>query len=242
MITSNKSKGNKMKLRSFLSILIIVTAVSCSSGPAQIPEGTWNYDLLVNGVRAGRAVVSNRSSGDNFIIKSEMYLNIGTIENKSVQIVTETKNFKPVKLEVFNTVTDTSGNSTQEINKTVLFNGEDVTLKTGDYESRFKIKDPFVLDGNYFFNELLKSKFKTGVMIKANIYEPSVEIDTPILVIVEAKGMETVQVRNKPMKLFHIKQRVEKLKSMDIYMNDKGITEKIVLKMLNNVFELVRVE
>ncbi len=231
-----------MKFRSFILILIIITAVSCSSKPAQIPEGTWNYDLLVNGVKAGRAVFSNTASGDNYIIKSEMHLNMGTIQNKSVQIVTETKDFKPVKLEVFNTVTDTAGVGTQEIDKTALFKGNEVTLKTGEYETKFKLKEPFVLDGNFFFSELMKNKFKSGVIIKGYIYEPSVEIDTPILVIVETKGMEEVMVGNKSMKLLHIKQRVEKLKSMDMYLNDNGITEKTVIKMLNNVFELVRVE
>lgn len=231
-----------MKLTTFISALAIIITASCSSTPVQIPEGTWNYDLLVNGVKAGRAVFSNTSSGDNFILKSEMYLNMGTIENKSVQIITETKQFKPVKLEVYNTVTDTSGTGTQEINKTAVFNGGEVTLKTGDYESKFKLKEPFVLDGNFFFNELLKNKFKTGIIIKGYIYEPSVEIDTPILVLVETKGIETVQVGNKSLKLLHIKQRVEKLKSMDMYLNENGVTEKIVIKMLNNIFELVRAE
>jgi len=231
-----------MKFRSFFSVIIIITTISCSSSPAQIPEGTWNYDLLVNGVKAGRAIFSNTSSGDNYIVKSEMYLQMGSIENKSIQIVTETKTFKPVKLEVFNTVTDTSGNGTQDINKTAVFKGSEVILKTGDYESKFKLKEPYILDGNFFFNELLKNKFKTGLIIKAYIYEPAVEIDTPILVIVETKGIESIKIRNKSMDLIHIKQRVEKLKSMDMYLNSDGVTEKVVIKMLNNIFELVRVE
>jgi len=231
-----------MKFRPLFSILIIISAISCSSRPTQIPEGTWNYDLLVNGVKSGNAVFSNTSSGNNFIIKSEMYLNIGSIENKSIQIVTETKDFKPVKLEVFNTVIDKTANNTQEINKTAVFKNNDVTLKSGDYETKFTIKEPFVLDGNYFFSELMKNKFKTGIIIKAYIYEPSVEIDTPILVLVESKGIEEVQIGNKSMKLLHIKQRIEKLKSMDIYLNENGVTEIMVIKMLNNIFEMVRVD
>lgn len=231
-----------MKFRSIIFIFFITVSISCSSKPDQIPQGTWNYDLLVNDVKAGRAVSSNTIVGDNYVTRSEMYLNMGSIENKSIQTVTETKDFKPVKLEVINTVTDTAGVSNQEINKTATFNGKEVTLIAGDYKSKFTINDPFVLDGNYFFSELLKNNFKEGVIIKSHIYEPSVEIDTPILVIVEVKGMETVQIGKKSMKLLHIKQRIEKLKSMDIYINEKGITEKIVIKMLNNVFELVRVE
>lgn len=231
-----------MKFRSIIFIFFIAVSISCSSKPDQIPQGTWNYDLLVNGVKAGRAVSSNTLIGDNYVIKSEMYLNVGTIQNKSIQTVTETKEFKPVKLEVINTVTDTAGVSNQDINKTATFNGKEVTLIAGDYKSKFTINDPFVLDGNYFFSELLKNNFKEGVIIKSHIYEPSVEIDSPILVIVEVKGMETVQVGKKSMKLLHIRQRIEKFKSMDIYLNENGITEKIVIKMLNNVFELVRVE
>lgn len=230
-----------MKSRLLIPVFILITAASCTSRPETIPEGTWIYDLLVNGVKAGKAIFSNTSSGNFYVSKNEMYLNIGSIENKSLQIITETKDFKPVKLEVYNTVTDTSNASKQEINKIAVFNGGEVTLKADDNESKFKISRPFVLDGNYFFNELLKNKFKDGTVIKAQIYEPSVEIDASILVIVETKGMEEVQVGASKMKLLHVKQRVEKLKSIDIYMNDKGITEKIVIKMLNNIFELVRV-
>jgi len=231
-----------MKFRSLISFLVIITAISCSSKPGAIPEGTWNYDLLINGIKAGKAVISNTSSGNLYVSKSEMYLNVGPIENKSVQVVTETKDFKPVKLEVYNTVTDKSTGQKQEINKLAVFNGNEVTLKADKYESKFKIDRPFVLDGNYFFNELMKNKFKTGSVIKAEIYEPSVEIDAPILVIAETKGMEDVQIGDRKMKLLHIKQRVEKLKSMEIYVNEKGITEKVVIKMLNNIFELVHVQ
>lgn len=231
-----------MKIRLFLSAIIIITSVSCSTKPAQIPEGIWNYDMLVNGVKAGNAVLSNTSTPDSYITKSEMYLKIGSIENRSIQIVTETRDFKPVKLEILNTVTDSATKSTQEINKTAVFDGNDVTLNSGSFKTKFRIKEPFVLDGNYFFSEFLKHGFKTGTLIQANIYEPSVELDTPILVITESKGIEEIKIRSGSMKLIHIKQRVEKLKSMDIYLNENGVTEKVVIKMLNNVFELVRTD
>lgn len=242
MTTSDKKEGKKMRLKVLLLVSIMAASMSCSSRPNQIPEGTWNYDLLVNGVKAGSAVFSNTLSGGSYTLKSEMYLKMGTIENKSVQIITETVDFKPLSLEVLNTVTDTSGSGSQKISKTAVFKGDEVTLKTDDYESKFKIKDPFVLDGNFFFSELLKNRFKPGIIIKGYIYEPAVEIDAPILVIVEALGTDEVNVGEKTMKLIHIKQRVEKLKSMDMYLNESGVTEKVVIKMLNNVFELDRVE
>ncbi len=229
-----------MKLKAIITAAVIAAAVSCSSKPESIPEGTWSYDLLVNGVKAGSAVISNSTSGSNYVIKSEMYIKMGTIENSSIQIVTETKDFKPVKLEVLNTVTDTATDKKQVIEKSATFRGKEVTLKNDGYQSKFNIDGVFVLDGNYFFNELLKKSFKPGTVISAKIYEPSVEIEEPILVIVEAKGFADIQVQGRMMKLLHIKQRIEKFKSIDVYINEKGITEKMTMKMLNNVFELAR--
>jgi hypothetical protein len=131
-----------MKFRSLVTILIITAAAACSPKPETIPQGTWNYDLLINGIKAGSAIISGTSSGNYYISKSEMYLYMGPVENKSVQIITETKDFKPVKLEVYNTVTDKSAGKKQEINKVAVFNGNEVTLKTGNYESKIKIENP----------------------------------------------------------------------------------------------------
>lgn len=230
-----------MKTRILIFTAIIASIISCTPSPAAIPEGTWNYDLLINGVKTGRAVFSNTLTGDRYVSRSEMYLNMGTIENKSVQIITETKDFKPVKLETYNTVTDTSTGSKDEINKTATFNGKEVTLISGKDETRITLDEDFILDGNFFFNELLRTGFKTGAKVTGHIYEPSVETDSPILVIVEVMGMENVKINGAEMKLLHIKERVEKLKSMDTYLDKTGIMEKVVIKMLNNVFELERV-
>ncbi len=231
-----------MKLRVTILVFIIALTASCKETPAEIPSGTWKYALVVNGVKAGIAVISNEKTGDIYTIKSEMVLNVGTIENRSLQIVKETASFQPVSLDVLNTVKDNSSGKVQEINKSATFNGNKVSLKSGDYKSDFTIDVPFVLDGNYFFNELIKSGFKKGTVVKANIYEPTVELEEPILVVVEIAGYETVDVNGKSRNLMHVKQKVEKLKSLDLYLDEKGVTEKVVIKMLNNVFELIRVD
>lgn len=229
-----------MKLRTSILVLIIAFTASCKETPAGIPSGSWKYDLVVNGVKAGTAVCSNEKSGDTYIIKSEMFLTVGSIENRSVQIIKETSDFRPVSLEILNTVKDSGSGKVQEINKTATFNGKEVTLNSGEYKSKFIIEEPFVLDGNYFFNELLKNKFKKGTIVKAHIYEPTVELEDPILVIVEIMGYESVDVNGTSKNLMHIKQKVEKLKSLDVYLDENGVTEKVVIKMLNNVFELVK--
>ena len=231
-----------MKTKITFIAAIILLSFSCKGTPEGIPSGTWKYNLIVNGVIAGTANITNEKSDGVYTIKSEMLLTVGTIENRSVQIIRETDGFRPVSLEVLNTVKDSRTGRVQEINKTATFSGNKVLLKSGDYKSEFTIDEPFILDGNYFFNELLKKGFKKGTVVKASIYEPTVELEEPILVIVEMAGYENIDVNGKTKNLIHIKQKVEKLKSMDVYLNESGVTEKVVIKMLNNIFELVKVD
>ena len=236
-----------IQLRSTFLLLLIATGIivcSCAkkSTPASIPQGTWNYDLKVNTVKAGTAVFSNNIIDNNYVVRSELYLSIGPIENKAINIITETKDFKPVKLEEYNTITDSGTGSVQEIKRSAIFDGANVTFQSGDRKSKFKIEGSFILDGNYFIDELIKNQFKPGTIVKADIYEPSVEIDAPILAIAEVKGYSSVDVGNKSMKLLHLKIRIENLKRIDMYLNEQGVTEKMVMNMLNNEFVMERVE
>lgn len=225
-----------------LTVLCLILLLSCRSTPESVPEGTWKYDLIVNGVKAGSAVTVIDEKENLYITRNEMYLKIGTMENKTVQTVTETRDFKPVSLEIHNTIKDSSSGLNHEMSKTAVFEGNRVTLKSDGFESVIDITGPFILDGNYFFKELVKSGFKKGTRIEARIYEPSVEIDNTILVIVDVAGREKIEVGSVEMDLIHVKQRVEQLKIVDIYLNDEGVMEKSVIKMLNNIFELIRVK
>jgi len=231
-------RGGTLKAK-ILLLVIVAGVITCAgkSTPKSIPEGTWNYDLIVNGVKAGKGIFSNSIIDGNYVVKSELYINMGPIENKAVYIVTETMDFKPVKLEVYNTTIDKSTDGVQEINKIAVFKGAEVTLQAGDKKSKFKIDEDFTLDGNYFISQLIKNKFKQGTIVEARIYEPLVEIDSAILALAEVKGYSAVDVGKKSMKLLHLKYRVENLKSMDMYLNEHGVTEKMVMKMLN--FELI---
>ncbi len=231
-----------MKTKISLLLSIITLTISCTQTPAAIPSGSWNYNLIVNGIKAGKANFSNEKSGDIYVSKSEMYLTVGAIENKSVQIINETTDFKPVSLEILNTITDKNSGKVQEINKTATFNGNEVLLKSGEYKSTFTISEPFVLDGNFFFSEMLRNHFKEGTVVRSLIYEPTVELEEPILVIVKIMGYERINVNGQNKKLLHMKQKVEKLKSLDVYLNENGVTEKVVIKMLNNIFELEKVD
>jgi len=227
-----------------LLLLIAAGTITCANTPApkSVPEGTWNYDLIVNSVKAGKAIFSNTVVNNNYVVKTELYLNIGPIENKSVYVVTETKDFKPVKLEEYNTITDRTSGNVQEIKKSAIFEGFNITLQAGDKKSKFKIDENFILDGNYFISELIKNQFEQGTVVQAHIYEPSVEIDSTILAVAEVKGYSAVKVGDKSMKLLHLKLRIENLKSVDMYLNEQGITEKMIMNMLNNEFVMERIE
>jgi len=104
------------------------------------------------------------------------------------------------------------------------------------------MQDRKLFDEKHNISEQKKNGFKKGTVVKASIYEPTVELEEPILVIVEMAGYENIDVNGKTKNLIHIKQKVEKLKSMDVYLNESGVTEKVVIKMLNNIFELVMVD
>ncbi|HPX91574.1 MAG TPA: hypothetical protein PKZ93_08685 [Spirochaetota bacterium] len=60
--------------------------------------------------------------------------------------------------------------------------------------------------------------------------------------IVEVQGYKDIDINGKTKKLLLLKQKVEKLKSLDVYINEEGVTEKVVIKMLNNIFELVKAD
>lgn len=230
-----------MKKRSLI-VLCFILLLSCKSNPETVPEGKWKYDLYVNGVKAGSAITIIEEKDNLYISRNEMYLKMGTMENKTIQTVTETKDFKPVSLEIINTIKDTSSGLNQEIKKTALFDGTTVTLESDGFKSEIKLEEPFILDGNFFFKELVKSGFKKGTRIEAQIYEPSVEIDNTILVIVDVAGREKIKTGTGENELIHVRQRVEQLKIVDLYLNDEGVMEKAVIKMLNNIFELVLVQ
>jgi hypothetical protein len=89
-------------------------------------------------------------------------------------------------------------------------------------------------------NELIKSGFRNGTVVRHHVYEPSVDIEEPVLIIVKVIGWERVELRGKKKKLLHIGYSIENLKNIDVYIDDRGITLKTVITMLNNRLELVK--
>ncbi|HPS59301.1 MAG TPA: hypothetical protein PK514_14450 [Spirochaetota bacterium] len=231
-----------MELRRIIPVILLLSFLSCGKVPQSLTNGEWQYDLIVNGVRAGSAVISNCEKDGLLVSRTEMFISLGTMKNTTTQTVTETKEFRPVRLEVVSTLEDSSSGSRQVISRIAEFNGNNVTLDSDGKKARYTLTGPFIIDGNFFTDSLVKGRFREGMEIRAKLYEPTVTADKTILVIVNAAGRENVTVRGKELKLIHVRQRVEKLKSVDIYLDDTGVTEKMVIKMLNNIFEMERID
>lgn len=226
-----------MEKRIRLAVVLLVAFTACPRALETIPTGTWHYRLLVNGANIGHAVVSNTLSGDLWISSMKMEMDAGYVRNTTRQVVTETRDFRPVKLEVDTSTTTDAGITTM---KTVArFTGDRVDLETDGRKNVITIKEPFILEGNYFMNELIKNRFKKGTVIRHRIYEPSVDIEEPVLVIIKVIGRERVEIQGEKETLTHIGYAIENLKHLDVYIDDKGVTRKSVITMLNNRLEMV---
>lgn len=226
-----------MKKLAILLLLVIIPAASCRRGIDAIPTGTWNYRLLVNGADIGSAVVTNELKNGMYISTTVMEMDAGYIRNSTRQIITETADFKPVKLEVYN-VTEQNGQK-NEMNTVARFSGNRVDLDTAATRSTITIDRPFILEGNYFMQELIKCKFKEGTVLKNYVYEPSVDVEEPMLVMIKVLGREKVLINGTKKNLIHLGYSIENLKNIDMYIDEDGITQKTTIVMLNNKLELI---
>ncbi len=226
----------KKKIILILTVTILYQCTSKTSATS-IPLGRWNYKLLVNGNKVGDAVFTNRLVRGSYISKTEMKIKFGLIENSTEQIITESADFKPLKIEIYNKIISADG--IQEINTVAEFKGRTVNITTGKNKTSIKISKPFILDGNFFMSQLIKTKFKRGSEISALIYDPSIEMEEPVKVTVKVEGRKEIAINNKKEELIYIIQSIENFKTIDLYIDSRGITKKAVIKMLNNRFELI---
>ena len=218
-------------------IVALFACTACPHAPGAIPAGTWNYRLLVNDADIGSAVITNALVEGSWVSTMEMDMDAGYVRNRTRQVVTETSDFRPLKLEIDSATTTDAGVTNM---KTVaLFSDSRVDLEIDGRKSSVAIDTPFVLEGNYFLNELIRNGFRKGTIIRHRVYEPAVDIEEPVLVIVKVFGRERVEIRGRKETLTRIGYAIENLKHLDVYVDDRGVTRKSVITMLNNRLELV---
>lgn len=210
---------------------------ACRSETSAIPTGKWDYSILLNGSAIGTAVYTNQLSGENYISSIEMKMKSGSVENSVFERIEETKNFVPVRLEIVNRIK--SGDNTQEEKTVSTFSKNSVELDSGGVKSSFTIGKTFHLEGNYITSELIKRKFAEGSVIKINLYDPTIEPDDAFPVTIKVAGRKNVSINGREENLVHIIYSIENVKSIDMYVDERGISRKSVIQMLNNRMEMV---
>ncbi len=221
-----------------LSMVLVFFFASCNKDVKSIERGDFNYTLSINGLPAGSAKITKTMKDGNHVTETTMTISAGTMTSSSFQRVTETADYRPVKLEVINKMRDSRTGTDETVKRTATFKGAKVILESNGYKTENTMKEKFYLDGAFFENELLRKKFKKGTTIRTKIYEPSVSVESTIVVIVRVIGKERIKIREREMEVIHLKEQIESLKSVDFYMSTEGVIQKIVMKMLNNKIEL----
>ncbi len=228
-----------MRRISKIFFVFLLCTGSCYEVPTKIPLGKWNYKLLVNGLEVGSAVLSNQSDKGNYVSSSEFNIKMGNITTISREMVTETHDFKPIRLESFNKIV--SGGNVHKTDIKAVFKDGVVELMAGNKKTTYKINKDFVLDGNHTLAKLIDGKFREGMEVSASIYHPSIELEDTVKVNAKVVGSEEVLINGKSERTIHVSQSIENIKNIDLYYGSDGVVRRVIIQMLNLKIELVKI-
>lgn len=229
----------KLRIHLFWLFTIIIGMCQCTyTIPKSIPTGEWTYTLFVNDVPVGTAKASNCIVDKQYIIRSELRMEVGDVTNIARQTIVETLDFKPVRYESHNSII--SSGETQEIDTVATFDGRKVTLTADNSSASLTLPRDFMLDGNYFFSQLIEGKFKEGLTLTSNIYDPTIEQESLIPVTITVIGIERIDVGGESRRLIHLTESIGNVKSIDLYLDERGIMIKTVIRMLNTAIVLIK--
>lgn len=225
------------KLASTIIVFTLLTVCACSAhAPGTIPVGTWQYDLLVNGVEMGKATIQNSIEDNQYVYRFDLTMGNGT--TRSQDTIVETLECKPVKLEKHTYIKQTT--TEQKMDIIAQCNGRTITLIENNMKSIITLDQDYVLDGNYFLYMLIQNKFKKGLQITHNVYDPSIERESAIPVTIKLIGTETISVNSVLYKAWKIEQSIGKIKNIIVYLDEHGVVLKSSIKMLNMQLDIIR--
>jgi hypothetical protein len=229
-------------MKNLLKIICLIFLFSAIS-PAfaeTVAQGEWEYKLFVNGIAAGTAKISNKIINGNYISTSEYSVKLADSNTITKDTVTETTDFKPVKLENYCKIINAG--KVHETNIVSIFNGKNVELTYGNKKYSYTLNRDFIIDGNYYMSQLIQAKFKPGFEAVNYVYNPAVELETAIKATTKVIGPENVIINGKENKLIHIVQSIENIKdNIDLFIDEKGILQKGIIRMLNLKIELIKI-
>lgn len=222
----------------FLFISVFIALPCCRKAPAAIPQGEWNYDIMLNDTVIGSATRTESIEGVNFKSELTMEMGVGTIRNSVKQVVIETINCEPVSLEITSSMIN--GKDRQVSRKKVSFNGREIRGEDDGRAFSATIDRPFYLDeGKYFIREMIRKKFRTGSQVEAWMYDPMEELDKPVLFRMRVRGTDTITIGDASVKVY-VLEEVAHYKNVLWYVDEEGVLQKIVISMLNTRMEMVR--
>jgi hypothetical protein len=229
-----------MKNLIIINCIFLLFSTNLFAVPETVAQGEWEYKLFVNGVVVGASKINNKIIDGNYVSTSEYSVKLADSTTITKDTVTETLDFKPVKLE--NYLKIINAGKVHETNIVSIFKGKNVELTYGNKKYNYTLNRDFIIDGNYFMSQLIQAKFKSGFEVSNYMYNPAVELETLIKATTRVIGPENIIINGKEIKLIHVVQSIENIKdNIDLFIDENGILQKGIIRMLNLKIELIKI-
>ena len=228
-----------MKQISSKKILILLSMLfifQCS-GKKTENTGEWKYKIFINGNHAGTALVKISLNGNNYKHELEMETITGNLKNTVKRTLVETKDYKPVSLEILNKII--SSNDIHEIKTSAYAKDDGVEVIFDNKKNFIPIETPFMFDGLYSTAELKKMRFKKGGLIRSRIYDPQIDIESSVILNTAVSEKKKFTFRGKEIELYHVLQYINSHKTTELHMDPSGTIYKSRTTMLNYTMEMI---
>ncbi len=199
--------------------------------------GEWKYKIFINGNHAGTSIVKISQNDNNYIHELEMETITGNLKNTVKRTLVETKDYKPVSLEILNKII--SSNDIQEIKTAVTAKNDGVEVNFENKKSFIPIETPFMFDGLYSTAELKKMRFKKGGLIRSRIYDPQIDIESSVILNTAVSEKKKFTFRGKEIELCQVLQYINSHKTIELHMDPNGTIYKSRTTMLNYTMEML---
>lgn len=202
-----------------------------------VPLGTWIYGVWLGKNRVGTANTTTSFAEGMYTSTVEMTVKLDATIVTTTEITKETITYNPVSYFCSTTVI-LKDKVTREL-VTVDFQKDIAHLKRGDETKTITLNDNFIISGNKFTAELLKSKFLKNTELKAFVYDPSFDEDALISVSEKVIGKEMVNLPKEKIELTHLVETLGPVKSIQNYVDAQGTVYKTSISMLNSTIDLI---
>lgn len=220
-------------MRKVALFLLFITSACSAETAKEIPQGTWQYRISMNGHHVGTATVTTVYKEGNWISSMNMETGAGFIGNNSWQETVEDASFRPLSITSRSEIIRGKEIDTSESN--TLFHDGSASLRSGEYSSTVALPDSIRLDGVYLLNELIQAGFTEGTRVNTLIYEPSIDPAEPVTVKIHVVDIKKITVNGRKYRTAVVHETVGTAKAIESYIDiATGVTLLVEMSMLNN--------